>query len=379
MRRPSGRGRRARAGADPGGRETSSTIPIIASGGFGDAARARGRARARRRRGQHGHALHVHGRVAGARRRQAPDRRQRRARHRARSSARSATPPASPTTPISEQVVEIERARAAPSRTSQDLASGARGRGGPSRRRATPTTASGAPARRRVSSTTSPPAPSSSTDGRRGLGAARLDAPRAGVSPRPIVDRSAPPPGFEPGTRRLEGCRSIQLSYGGVRPHCYVARPANRHRRGVSERTILGRTSAWRLVRMVPLVHEVGPPRRTSALSAAVLACALAAAAVPSAVGTPAPVARGTTASQQTPPEVSRWRTARGVSTRAPAIRRGRRTSGRGARRSSCSRRSRWRPRPSGTGSGSRRTRSPRRCATTSRTRRRAIPRRSCR
>ena len=47
------------------------------------------------------------------------------------------------------------------------------------------------------------------------------------------------------------------------------------------------------------------PSRRASALSATVLACALAVAAIPSAVGTPAPSSRGQVASQRTPAETN--------------------------------------------------------------------------
>ena len=47
------------------------------------------------------------------------------------------------------------------------------------------------------------------------------------------------------------------------------------------------------------------PSRRSSALSAAALACALAVAAIPSAVGTPAPVASGAVESERTPAELN--------------------------------------------------------------------------
>ena len=49
------------------------------------------------------------------------------------------------------------------------------------------------------------------------------------------------------------------------------------------------------------------PSRRTSALSATVLACALAVAAIPSAVGTPAPVARGSSGRSGRPRRRTRW------------------------------------------------------------------------
>ena len=57
-------------------------IPMIASGGFGDAPRPGRGAGARRRRHQHGHPLHVPPRRARSTRREGADRRQRRARDR---------------------------------------------------------------------------------------------------------------------------------------------------------------------------------------------------------------------------------------------------------------------------------------------------------
>ena len=92
----------------------------------------------------------------------------------------------------------------------------------------------------------------------------------------------------------------------GRAAHCGAARPAQRCSTvSVRKRTNLGEPLRGGWCGWCPWSMRWEPSRRTSALFAAVLACSLAVAAIPSAVGTPAPVARGTVASQLTPAEVN--------------------------------------------------------------------------
>ena len=192
----------------------------------------------------------------------------------------------------------------------------------------------------------------------------------SGVSPH----LRAPPAGLEPAAISLEGRCSIQLSYGGRAAHCDKAPAARRLRRGVPERTNLGERLRDPWCGWCSWSMRWEPTRRRSALSGAVLASALAVSAIPSAVGSPAPVAPDVAVSERTPAELNplanrTWGVYKGRGDQAWTP-----TCGPRASKKSCSRRSRWGPRPSGTAPGSRTATSRPRSATTSPTRRRASP-----